>query len=194
MQLVQEVELVFQNLDNEIAAFQTESGLHCKSGCGRCCLKPDIEATILEFLPFAYYQYKQGTALEYLEKINATESAICTILDPTRIGIGHCTAYAARGLICRLFGFSARTTKYGIKELVTCNVIKTEQPEEFLLAQASTITGNKVPTMNHFYMQLHGIDRELSQKYYPINIAIKKALETVLHYFSYREDLDVTTA
>jgi hypothetical protein len=49
------VKAVFEKLDKEIAAFQSWSGLHCKFGCGKCCTKPDIEATILEFLPFIYF-------------------------------------------------------------------------------------------------------------------------------------------
>jgi hypothetical protein len=35
-------------------------------------------------------------------------------------------------------------------------------------------------------MQLHAIDIDLTRDFYPINKAIRKAIETVLHYYAYR--------
>ena len=189
--MVQEVEDVFLALDSEITTFKQKTNLGCKSGCGKCCLKTDIEATILEFIPFAYHIYKQDKALEWLEKPSLNDN-LCAILDPNLVGVGHCTQYANRGLICRLFGFSARINKYGHQELMSCQVIKTEQPDDYLTAYTIAIAGGQVPLMRDYYMKLHGISWELTQKFYPINTAIRKALETVLHYYSYREDLSVT--
>ncbi len=189
--LVREVEEVFLSLDKEISDFKQWSGLHCKVGCGKCCLKPDIEATILEFLPFAHQLYKEGNAIKWLENPDLDQS-LCSILDTAHLGAGHCSSYATRGLICRLFGFSARLNKYGHREFVTCQVIKTELPTQYNAVQAQTIQGRQVPLMRDYYMKLHGIDWELSQKFYPVNTAIKKAIETVLHHYSYREDMGVT--
>src|SRR6478609_355742 len=138
---VLEVESVFNKLDQEIASFQSWSGLHCKFGCGKCCFKPDIEATILEFLPFAYYLHKEGKAFDWLEKLKSTDSDICLILNPTQSGAGLCSEYTHRGLICRLFGYSARTNKYGKKELVTCQIIKTEQVNAFAEAEKKIENG-----------------------------------------------------
>ncbi len=183
---VKAVESVFGELDGEIAAFQSSTSLHCKWGCGKCCFKPDIEATILEFLPYALYLYRQDRALDWLKKLEETDSSICLILNPTQSGAGLCSEYPHRGLICRLFGYSARTNKYGAKELVTCQVIKTEQSAAFLSAQEKVEAGMPVPVMNQYYMRLHAIDAELATAYYPINEAIKKAIETVLHYYAYR--------
>ena len=56
---VARVESLFEKLDQEIAAFQGETTLHCAWGCGKCCFKADIEATILEFLPFANHLFSQ---------------------------------------------------------------------------------------------------------------------------------------
>ena len=181
------MEEVFLKLDEEISSFKQWSGLHCKSGCGKCCLKPDIEATILEFLPFAYHLHKEGIAGAWLERLS-TRDSICAILDTAQLGVGHCSSYVHRGLICRLFGFSSRITKHGVRDLVSCVVIKSEQPEAFLAASASTIAGGQVPLMRDYYMQLCAIDWDLSQKFYPINVAIRKAIEEVLHYYSYREE------
>ncbi len=183
---IKAVEAVFAELDKQIEEFQSATTLHCKWGCGKCCFKPDIEATILEFLPFAFYLYQQGKAEEWLDKLNESDSSICNILNPTQARAGLCSEYSHRGLICRLFGYSARTNKYGKKELITCQIIKTEQKESYDNAASKIEAGLPVPVMNQFYMQLHGIDFELTQTFYPINEAIKKAVEKVLQYYAYR--------
>lgn len=179
---VSRVESVFKQLDEEINAFQSATGIHCKFGCGKCCFKSDIEATPLEFLPFALHLYKEGRAEEWHEKLSQSEEQLCMILNPTQAGAGLCTEYRHRGLICRLFGYSARTNKYNEKELVTCNIIKTEQPNEYKAATER----KDIPVMSQFYMQLHSIDADLTTEFYPINKAIRKAIECVLHYYAYR--------
>jgi Fe-S-cluster containining protein len=184
---VMAVNQVFEALDKQIAAFQSATSLHCRWGCGKCCLKPDIEATILEFLPFAYHLHEQGKAEVWLNRLNDSASSICQILNPTQASAGLCSEYEHRGLICRLFGYSARTNKYGKKELVTCQIIKTEQTQAYEKATAEIEAGLSVPVMNQYYMQLHGIDFELTRDFYPINEAIKRAIEVVLQYFAYRE-------
>ncbi len=183
---VKAVEEVFSKLDKVIAEFQSWSSLHCKFGCGKCCYKSDIEATALEFLPFAHELYLKGLAFEWLEKLNTTDSSICQILNPTKAGAGLCSEYTHRGLICRLFGYSARTNKYGTKELVTCQIIKTEQAGAYENASTKVAENEIVPVMNQYYMQLHAIDYQLAHDFYPINKAIQRAIETVLHYYAYR--------
>jgi uncharacterized protein len=183
---VQAVEEVFRKLDSEIATFQSWSSLSCKFGCGKCCYKADIEATALEFLPFAHYLYEKDLAFEWLDGLKAATSPLCMILDPAKNGAGLCSEYIYRGLICRLFGYSARTNKYGSKELVTCQIIKTEQAEAFNVAKEKVENNETVPVMNQYYMQLHAIDPELARDFYPINQAIRRAIETVLHYYAYR--------
>jgi Fe-S-cluster containining protein len=185
LEKIRAVEAVFDNLDKEIASFQSWSSLSCKIGCGKCCYKAEIEATILEFLPFAEFLYQQDKAFEWLEK-SATADPLCVILNPLQGGTGLCSEYKHRGLICRLFGFSARTNKYGKKELVTCQVIKEEHPTNFKHAIQHIDTGSDVPIMNHHYMRLHAIDYELTHEFFPINEAIKRAIEVILHYHAYR--------
>ncbi|MDZ4716435.1 MAG: YkgJ family cysteine cluster protein [Cytophagales bacterium] len=179
------VTVLFENLDAAINRFQSDSGLHCKPGCGKCCFKADIEATVLEFLPFAASLYHAGKSEEWHEQLRLSTSPVCRILNPTSTGVGLCSEYSHRGLICRLFGYSARTNKYGQKELVTCAIIKEEQAADFVKAEQQIGRGGSVPVMSDFYMQLHAIDADLSRDFYPINTAIQKALEVVMHHFSY---------
>jgi Fe-S-cluster containining protein len=183
---VRAVENVFSKLDNEIASFQSTSTLHCKFGCGKCCFKPDIEATILEFLPFAHYVFKAGLAESWYERLKESPSEVCLILNPTQAGSGLCSNYPHRGLICRLFGYSARTNKYGKRELVTCQIIKSEQTVAFDQAQKTIEGGGDIPVMSDYYMQLHAIDFDLTRDFYPINEAIRRALEVVMQFYAYR--------
>ncbi len=183
---VQAVEEVFGQLDREIASFQEWSGLHCKFGCGKCCFKADIEATVLEFLPFAHHLYQNDLAFEWLERLKTSGDAICLILNPTSAAQGLCSEYRHRGLICRLFGYSARTNKYSEKELVTCQIIKTEQASAYEAARQKISENAVVPVMSQYYMRLHSIDYQMAQDFYPINDAIRRAIETVLQYYAYR--------
>ncbi|WP_333820377.1 YkgJ family cysteine cluster protein [Ohtaekwangia sp.] len=183
---VKAVESVFEKLDHDIASFQAWSDLHCAWGCGKCCYKADIEATILEFLPFAHYLYQQGLADTWFEKLRTGDTSLCLILNPAQNGAGLCSEYKHRGLICRLFGYSARTNKYGRSELVTCQIIKTEQVENYQRAAHRIEQGERLPIMSNYYMQLHAIDFELARDFFPINEAIKRAIEVILHYYAYR--------
>ena len=181
------VERVLSDLDADISRFQGWSGLHCRPGCGKCCFKPDIEATVLEFLPFAWHLYAAGHAESWRERLLINESSTCLILDPQQSGAGLCSQYVHRGLICRLFGYSARTNKYNKKELVTCQVIKSEQTSSFENASMEIERGSYVPVMSDYYFRLQSIDPDSAREFYPINVAILKAIETVMHYFAYRE-------
>jgi uncharacterized protein len=182
------VGMVLKALDAEIQTFQDWSHLHCKFGCGKCCFKPDIEATPLEFLPFAIEKCKVGEAHAWLDRLdNLDNEQICVILNPTQSGTGLCSEYPYRGLICRLFGYSARTNKYEEKELVTCSIIKTEQQSNFEIAQQKIKSEGKIPAMTDYYLKLHYIDPNLANDFMPINKAIKRALELVLQYFAYRD-------
>lgn len=185
LEKVRSVEDVFRDLDRAIATFQSWSTLHCNTGCGKCCFKADLEATALEFLPLAHQLYERGEALAWLEKFESGQQEYCHVLNPVRPGSGLCSEYLFRGLICRLFGYSARTNKYAKRELVTCQIIKSEQPEAYRAAQEKMIT-EPIPVISDYYMRLRSIDPELARDFYPVNQAIRRAIETVLQYYAYR--------
>jgi Fe-S-cluster containining protein len=183
---IRAVQRVYMRLDREIAKLQSESGLHCLSGCGECCKKADIEATPLEFLPLALKLYDEGKAEQAYEEIKEKSDSLCYVFRPyvTNFG-GMCVEYPYRGLICRLFGFTARLNKEGTKELVTCKLLKTQETEAYQRAITNIKNGKPVPIMSEFYTRLSVIDPSLND-FYPINQAMAKALEVVLHYYAYR--------
>jgi uncharacterized protein len=160
------VERLFVRLEKEMDSFRKESGIYCPTGCGACCQKPDIEATPLEFLPFALHVFDNATSNETLIQLKEKSDSICLVFRPhlTSFG-GLCNAYPHRGMICRLFGYSARRNKEGKKELVTCRIIKDEQKTNFESAISRIETGLGLPVMSDYYSQLSSIDPSLVEFY-----------------------------
>lgn len=183
---VKAVKKVYERLDKEIAQFQKSNNLHCLSGCGECCKKPNIECTPIEFLPLALQLLDEGRAEEALEELEKKSDSLCYVFRPhiTNFG-GLCNEYPNRGLVCRLFGYAARINKESQKELVTCKLIKESQSENYSNTVEALKQGQRVPVFSEYYSRMAGIDHNLME-FYPINEAMKKALETVLHYYAYR--------
>lgn len=186
---VQMVEKVFRQAEKDVATFQQATGLKCLSGCGMCCLKPDISASILEFMPLAYHLYKQGQAHQWLEQFQTSDSSICLNLNALTItdSGGFCKNYRYRGMICRLFGFSAMLGKNKTPQLVTCKTIKNEYPDNVATANNHIKSGKSTPIISRYYEQLRGIDPELGRNLIPINKAIEEAIKVVLGYYAYRQ-------
>jgi hypothetical protein len=186
---VQQVEALFDRLEIEIATFQSQTALSCKAGCGKCCSTPSIEASPLEFLPWAFHLFLNGKAEETLEELSKVTTTNCLLYRPISVVEhfrGSCSNYRYRGLICRLFGYAANTDKLGKLRLATCKIIKEEQAEKFHAAEVVINKGNYVPVFTDYYMQLAQIDLRMGVILVPINEALKVAIEEVLHYYAYR--------
>jgi Fe-S-cluster containining protein len=188
-QKVAAIEKLFKRLDIEINEFRKESGIYCFSGCGKCCNKPDIEASPLEFLPLAFHWFSQGKAEQMLEKLEERSSLNCMVYQPVSIddpNHGHCGEYQHRGLICRLFGYGAGKDKYGQLRMVTCKLIKEQQVESYEKAVEMLKSKSTVPIFADYYQKLMQIDFRLAKDMLPINEAIQAALEAVMQYYAYR--------
>lgn len=184
---VQLVENLFHQLEQESAQFKKTTGITCISGCGKCCTSPKIEASPLEFLPWAFHLFLNGEAIKTRIKLKKNPSATCLIYKSISItGQGRCTNYKYRGLICRLFGFAANTNKYGKLRLTTCKIIKEGQINAYNTATQAITKGQYVPVFTNYYMQLNQIDFHLGNIILPVNKALKMAIEEVLHYYAYR--------
>lgn len=186
---VRAVERLFARLQGEITEFQHSSGLHCLAGCGRCCTKPDIEATPLEFLPFAFDLFLAGNAEEMLERLKTEKSGICVLYSPLSLentASGSCGSYKHRGLVCRLFGFAATRDKLGQLRLATCKLIKESQAENYAKTMEALKEGAGIPVFSDYYRRLFNIDTHLGSQFMPINEAMQEAIEAVLHYYAYR--------
>ena len=189
---VQLVESLFHQLEQDIAQFKQTSGIGCVSGCGKCCTYPDVEASPLEFLPWAFDLFLNREAEKTLAMLKETETSTCLIYKPLAIiDQGRCSSYKYRGLICRLFGFAANTDKYGNLRLATCKIIKEGQADNYNSTAEAISKGLYVPVFTEYYMQLNQIDFHLGNIIVPVNKALRMALEEVLQYYAYRPSPDV---
>ncbi len=186
---VKAVEEIFASLDKEITALQATSGLHCIAGCGKCCFKSDIEATPLEFLPYALHLFLTKQIEEQYDLLLKRDATTCPVFSPAKGSIvnGSCSEYKYRGLICRLFGYSAIRDKYGETSFITCAPLKSKEPERVASIKHSVDQGGGIPMMNDYYFQIRSIDTDLGTMQLPINQAIRQAMETVMGYYAYRE-------
>ena len=188
---IQTVEKLFLRLDRDLKSFSSRSGMVCQSGCGDCCLNPNIHATPLEFLPLALEIYRGGQADDYLTRLSGPLAGTmnCILYNPALFPVrgGGCSNYPKRGLICRLFGFSARKGKDNHLAMITCKIIKGNYPGFFSNENEALEKLQPVPLASDYYARLTFLDPEISMATLPINLAIRNALEEVLAYYAYRK-------
>ena len=185
LEKIRKVERVFKQLEKETQEFGKQSNLKCLTNCNLCCLKKGLEANVLEFLPLAHHLVKNNlhdAALDLLE----TEPEHCINLakNPALGQTAGCSVYEHRGLICRLFGFSAVQDKNARLSVYTCAHIKHEYPDEFKRASEFINNGMNIPLVTDFYYQIYFIDNQMANDYNPINVSIRKAIEQVAYYYS----------
>ena len=102
---IKAINKVYDQLDSHILNFKENSSISCKSNCGICCQKSNIEATVLEFLPAAMSLYQSGKYEQVMNHAEIDPCGLCVFYNPF-IQEGFCSHYQNRGLICRLFGFA----------------------------------------------------------------------------------------
>jgi uncharacterized protein len=184
------VKEIFFELEQEAKKFHQEAGMGCLPGCGFCCANPQVPASPLEFIPLAFDLYEKNLAESILNELESQEKpGNCIVYrsqkeDETK---GFCGNYSNRGLICRLFGASARKNKYGVKELITCKILKEAKKEAFELASTRINSDLEIPIATAYYTQLKDVDESLCHQY-PVNEAIAIALGLVLRYKFYTEE------
>jgi Fe-S-cluster containining protein len=184
------VEEIFLELDQESRQFHDQANMGCISGCGFCCSNPEVPASPMEFLPLAFDLYEKGVADQIADQLaNQEDSGICVVYraNPSDVTKGFCGNYSKRGLICRLFGASARkNNKTGLKELITCKILKAEKAAEYQSVTERINSDMQIPLAPTFYTRIKDIDEALTNQY-PVNQAILMALELVLRYKFYQE-------
>lgn len=180
LEKIEQVKEVLQSAHQETESFGLKTTLHCLSGCGQCCENPLIEVTVLEMLPLAKFLIETNKADEILNKIKDRTDGICVIFEPhaEKTHQGRCGVYAYRPLICRLFGFSARRSKEGKAQLVTCQNIKIDQAQTVRMIEEKFADQSlTAPMVTDFGMRLLSIDPDLAKETFPINVALQRAIE-----------------
>lgn len=180
-QLSLQVETVFADIGQSYAQYQRDRGLFCRSGCGECCLHPGIEATVLEMLPLAYSLIEQNEAERTLDALAEQQQDGCFFYQRHSADgkMGQCSVYQKRPGICRLFGAAGYNGREGEIQLSVCKNIKADHP----VAYADTLIAlesDPPPMIRNGKEQIRQIDYELGGINYPINEAMRQALEKVL--------------
>ena len=187
-QKVRQVEKIFKAMDQDLARFKKTTGIGCPEGCILCCLKPDLEASVLEFLPFAWYLVKTNQHEAILEKIESGQT-VCVSLNTVRSDSSSpgCSFYAQRGAICRLFGSaSLRNGKTGRLTMYSCKTQKELYAGTWENITERINSAENPPVVSDYYFQLMAIDPGLASDYNPINQSIYKAINKVAYYLSNR--------
>lgn len=171
---------VYSEMSKTFQEYQLSTGLHCLSGCGRCCLNPEIEASVYEMIPLALRIYDDGKTDEWLEKLASTTQESCLLFLSLGDGQGFCGSYNERPSICRMFGVAGSFDKNKKPRHSICKHIK-EASEH--LPEASDTT----PLISEWSTKLGNLDPELTKNKKPINLAIKEAIERVAFYAQYQD-------
>jgi uncharacterized protein len=174
-----QVSELFSEIDRQTQAFQTATGLHCPSGCGKCCENENVEVTVLDCLPLAIDLFDQGKGEFWLTQFSEPARDSCLFYQPDlqKTSNGQCLQYAGRPLLCRTFGFGTVRNKMGLPELAVCTVHRATQPEIVERSQESIAAGLPAPNFADLAMRLGSIDPAIGRQCYPINQAMKQALE-----------------
>jgi uncharacterized protein len=179
--IADQVSELFAEIDRQTQAFQSATGLHCPSGCGKCCENEHVEVTILDCLPLAIDLFQQGKGEFWLAEFTEPLRDSCLFYqrDPRQPGKGQCLQYVGRPLLCRTFGFGTVRNKVGLPELAVCSVHRATQGEIVERSQQAIAAGLPAPNFADLAMQLKAIDPAIGHQRYPINQAMQQALERV---------------
>jgi uncharacterized protein len=179
--IADQVNNLFAEIDRQTQAFQAATGLSCPPGCGQCCDNEHIEVTVLDCLPLAIELFQTGNGEFWLTQFTEPPRNSCLFYqpDPHQSGNGQCLQYAGRPLLCRTFGFGTVRNKVGRPELAVCSVHRATQPEIIERSQQAIADGLPAPNFADLAMQLESIDPAIGRQRYPINQAMRQALERV---------------
>jgi uncharacterized protein len=178
---IRQVERIFRELEDKTASLQNETKIVCPQDCVLCCLKPALEASVLELLPLAWHLVSSGHHEEILEKVESGQE-VCACLNQVKNEDIHpgCKFYPNRPAICRLFGSAVtREKKSGRYSLHACKTMKENYAEEWESIRGKINLFPSLPVISDYYYQLYAIDLHLAGDYNPINQSIYKAIGAV---------------
>lgn len=174
------LEKVYAEMSDTFSAYQNGTGLKCPPGCGRCCTNPEIEASVLEMIPFALKIYDQGQLEEWLEKIDERKNPQCILLEENAAtGKAQCISYHERPSLCRMFGVAGTFNKHNEVTHAICKHLKE-------LNSTIPEVNESTPLIPQWSAKLSALDPELIKIKLPINLAIKGALEKIAFYTQYQ--------
>ncbi len=183
------VEQLLTEISETTTKFEQNIAYKCREGCGACCMKPNIEAQVIEMLPMARYIIDSGRFEEVYQSLSGTDGGPCQMFQAHKDGEekGRCSAYEFRPSVCRFFGFSAVKKKAGPPELANCYWQKKLYPDELKDTQAKINAGMEVPIISEYGFRFQNLAPTAAMNILmPINKALKVALEKQMTNDCYR--------
>lgn len=176
---------LYEEMSESFSAFQRKLGYNCLPACGRCCLNPEVDASLYEMLPMALAIWEEGKLDEWVERLQTTHQKHCLVWVPgAQEGEGKCGRYKERPSICRMFGVSGYRNKQNEVTLSICKFIK--EQHNIQGNPLSPVSREETPMMVEWSYKLASLDQRLVQEKMPINEALLKALEKVALYAQYQ--------
>ncbi|HXH30162.1 MAG TPA: YkgJ family cysteine cluster protein [Bacteriovoracaceae bacterium] len=175
---------VYEEMTGAFSELQAASGLACIQGCGKCCQNPEVEASVLEMIPFALKIYDEGKFDEWIERLTTTGLDHCLLFEAHgSSGGGRCSSYAHRPSVCRMFGVAGYFNKHHQVVLSVCKFIKENNPQNS--SSWEEPPSNSIPIISTWSTRLSALDPDLCSKKLPINQAILQAMQRVGLYAQY---------
>lgn len=173
----------YKEYDLYSSEIRNRSNFYCLPGCGACCMTAsyNIEVSVFEILPMAITIIQENQEDRILKLLSDQDisSKPCVIYQQVSDSgnLGNCTRYSSRPLICRLFGGGTRISKQGHRQLVLCKLLKDNQ---YLSQAVLESVADEMPLCSDAAAFVRGLNSDLDKQLFPINIALKKAVEMVL--------------
>lgn len=179
--LAEEIMKQFAETSSVFGKFQQKSGLVCPTGCGKCCMNPEISCAPYELLPLVLHLVRHNRAEEMLLNAQSKTQQSCMFLEVSTDAksSARCLEYHYRPFICRAFGVSARRGKNENIDFSICSTLKEENREQ--VAELSSLANlDEIPFIDVWKKQLMAIDPALLEVELPINQSLVLMLEKVL--------------
>ncbi|MBN1520093.1 MAG: YkgJ family cysteine cluster protein [Spirochaetales bacterium] len=178
---------LYARADRAVDIFQAASGLGCPFGCGSCCESfiPDIlpaeaELVALDLVARDRDQAFRLAASGLEPRQSASGTPGCPLYrDDTPY---HCSVYASRPLICRLFAFSAVRDKHGTAAYSLCRLMPAGPgtPRSAANGDLAAAFGAEPPVMGDYGAELAALDPGSAGGRLPLHEALPPAIMRVL--------------
>lgn len=187
-----EILLELNKIFEEFSAFQAKVDLPCPSGCGKCCFKADIYCTPIELLPMALALVERGEGEATYDKCIQHSADHCLFMEiaDKKSGMGMCSEYLHRPLVCRTFGVAGRHDKNGLINFSVCTTLKEVYPLRYEALLNAKLSDSEVAFIDDSKSRLLNIDPAFLEKEFPINEALAIMLEKVLFLSELDSDLN----
>lgn len=162
----------YRRIDLSCGRFARTAPRRCPTGCGICCAQTDPECLhaeaelIARFLLF----HRPGVASDLAFGAPRPAGLPCPLYDPD--SDAHCTVYAARPAICRLFGYSGAPDSRGRLSYRPCR--------HMVDAGAAAAQTRPAPDMVAAYRRVGAVSASGAELRLPLTVALPAALRRLL--------------